>query len=222
MKDTASLVTTAYTAIYRKIVGLEYQPGQRLSEKLLITDLDIGRTPIREALRSLESDMLVESQPKKGVVVRPITLQNTKAVFTALTILETGVAELAVLGDHLLEIEAMNEANHRLAKAVDALDVFTLVDSNNDFHAAFSRCSANIYIIEALRKTRCEANRLAYLSFANEIGPEQPLRNHYNQVIEQHQAMIDCIKKRDGTALKEITLAHIAVFKQRIVNYLAS
>jgi len=87
------LATVAYDEIYRKIVCLEYEPGRQLYEQDLIDDLSIGRTPIREALCNLASDMLIESQPNKGVIVRPLTLQNTKAVFAALETLELGIVK---------------------------------------------------------------------------------------------------------------------------------
>jgi len=74
-----TLSATAYEKIYRKIISLEYEPGQRLEENQLVKQLGIGRTPIREALLSMSADMMVESQLNKGFVVSPITLQKTKA-----------------------------------------------------------------------------------------------------------------------------------------------
>ena len=50
-----SLVATAYEKIYRKIISLEYEPGQRLEENQLVKQLGIGRTPIREALLNLSA-----------------------------------------------------------------------------------------------------------------------------------------------------------------------
>jgi DNA-binding GntR family transcriptional regulator len=222
MHTKDSLVTTAYQAIYRKIVTLEYAPGRQLGEKLLVTDLAIGRTPIREALRALEADMLVESQPKKGVIVRPVTLQNTRSVFSALEVLETGVATLSCRGNHEQACTAMQEANLQLSHAVETLNIFGIVDSNSAFHTAFASCSDNIYLTEALRKTRCEANRLAYLSFNNEISSEQPLRDHYANVITQHNEIINLVKTRDASGLQKMIQQHIIIFKQRIMHYLTS
>ena len=61
-----SLAADAYRAIYRNIVSLSYEPGQRLEENQLVEQLGIGRTPVREALLSLAADLLVESAPGKG------------------------------------------------------------------------------------------------------------------------------------------------------------
>ena len=77
------LAVTAYQLIYRNIMTLKYEPGQRLEEKQLVEQLGIGRTPIREALMHLSADFMVESQHNKGFIVRPITLQNTSSVHRA-------------------------------------------------------------------------------------------------------------------------------------------
>lgn len=216
------LVSVAYDAICRKIITLEYEPGQQLNEQVLTEDLSIGRTPIREALCNLNADMLIESQPGKGVIVRAITLQNTKSVFKALEIFETGVAALALQNRNTEYITLMEEANTAMKQAMESMDVYALVDTNNDFHIAYSNCSKNIYLVEALRKVRCEANRLAYLSFANEIVSEQSLFEHYKRVVVQHDTIIEHLTARNEEELTKVLLLHIAEFRTRIIGYLAS
>ena len=216
------LVSVAYDAIYQKIITLEYEPGRQLNEQALTDDLSIGRTPIREALCNLNADMLIESQPGKGVLVRAITLQNTKSVFVALEILETGVAVQAMRNKISTHITLMETANVAMKAAMEEMDIYALVDTNNSFHIAFSKCSNNVYLVEALRKVRCEANRLAYLSFANEIASEQSLLEHYKRVVAQHDTIIKHLTERNEEELKEILMQHIAEFRKRIIGYLAS
>jgi DNA-binding GntR family transcriptional regulator len=217
-----SLVTVAYGEIYRRIVSLKYEPGRQLYEQNLMDDLSIGRTPIREALCNLASDMLIESQPNKGVIVRPVTLQNTKAVFAALETLELGIVKQAMINNITSHLQAMEQANASMTKAVEDMDIYALVDSNNSFHTSFSRCSNNVYLVEALRKVRCEANRLAYLSFANGIKTEQSLRAHYKRVMAQHDEIILYLREQREEELKKVLLQHIIDFKKRIIEYLAS
>ncbi len=217
-----SLADCAYDAIYRNIVTLTYGPGQYLEEGRLTEGLGIGRTPIREALQRLAADMLVESRPGKGFIVRPLTLQNTKAAFAALRIFELGVASLAArqaAGDTL---NAMRTANGQMRKAVQQEDIFSLVEANSRFHDLYARCSQNVYLVQALRKVRCETNRLAYLSYGNEIHPSRQLKDHYASVLKQHGQMIDAIAQHDETHLRQIVIAHIEIFKKRIIRYLAN
>ncbi len=216
-----SLGATAYQTIYSKIISLQFQPGQHLEEAALVEALGIGRTPVREALQRLAADLLVESQPGKGFVVRPITLQNTKAAFAALQILELGVADLAVRQENRILLEEMREANVQVADAVSEMDIYRLVEANSAFHDAYARCSDNIYLVQSLQKVRCETNRLAYLSFGNEIDPGRTLQEHYASVIDQHNAFIEAIRSRDAEGLKALIVEHIGIFKSRIIHYLA-
>ena len=216
------LGATAYEKIYRKIISLEYEPGLRLEENHLVKQLGIGRTPIREALLNLSADMMVESQPNKGFVVSPITLQKTKAAFAALKILELGIASLAVAQDVTHYLSQMEKANQSVKDAMTQMDILCLVEANRTFHNYFARCSNNEYLIQGLRKVRCETNRLAYLSYGNEIDPCNTLHNHYKSVINEHDDIIDYIKKRDDTGLKETICRHIKTFQKRVIHYMAS
>jgi len=215
-----SLAADAYRAIYRKIVSLAYEPGQRLEENQLVEQLGIGRTPVREALLSLAADLLVESAPGKGYTVRPITVQNTKAAFDALNILELGVARLAVRQDATPFLAAMEAANQAVSAAMQGMDILELVEANSAFHAHFAACSRNLYLAEALGKVRCETNRLAYLSYGNEIDLQRSLKEHYASVVAQHAKIIDCIRDRDEGGLKTVIEAHILIFKNRMIQYL--
>jgi len=216
------LGAAAYDKIYRKIISLKYEPGQRLEENQLVKQLGIGRTPIREALLNLSSDMMVESQPNKGFVVSPITLQKTKAAFEALKILELGVASLAVAQDVTRYLSQMEIANQSLKNVMKKMNILDLVEFNSTFHSYFAHCSNNEYLIRGLHKIRCETNRLAYLSYGNEIDPCNSLHDHYKSVISEHNDIIAYIKTRDETGLKETICRHIKTFQKRLIHYMAS
>ena len=215
------LGVTAYNHIYRKIMVLEYAPGQRLEEKQLMEELDIGRTPIREALLRLSADFMIEAIPKKGYIVRPLTVQNIKAAFAALKILEAGVATLAVKQDTRKLSTLMQEANQAVKAAVLTKDVLRLVESNNMFHHCFAQCSFNEYLVHSLEIVRCETNRLAYLSFSNEIDPLRSLADHYNSVVDQHDEIIHYLGKQNETHLKKTLTSHSQIFQNRIIMYMA-
>jgi DNA-binding GntR family transcriptional regulator len=216
------LAVSAYQLIYRNIMTLKFEPGQRLEEKQLMEQLGIGRTPIREALMHLSADFMVESQHNKGFIVRPITLQNTKAAFAALKILELGVAELAVRQDPGNLVDDMKAANEEVISAIREEDVVAMVEANSEFHNAFARTSRNDYLIQSLHQVRCETNRLAYLSFNNEVDPLRSLPEHYESVIAHHDGIIDAIARREEEPLKRTLSEHIQAFQNRILLFMAS
>jgi len=217
-----SKAITAYETIVKKIICLEYQPSQHLEENQLVEDLGIGRTPIREALLRLHGERMVESHPKKGVIVRPITLQNTKAMFESMKIIEFGVVDVAINKDCSIFIDKMNDANKRVIKAVKTNDAFELVEANHDFHMNFAKCSQNEFLIRADYDVRSEAKRLSYLSYDNIIDPDKPLETHYESVMHEHELMIDYLLKKDAEKLKNLIEEHILTFRQRIIIFMTS
>jgi GntR family transcriptional regulator, rspAB operon transcriptional repressor len=216
------LGATAYEAICRKIITLEFRPGQILDEKQLMADLEIGRTPIRESLLRLAGDGWIELQPNRGAVVPPITLQSTKALFEAMRVLEIGIAGLAVNQNTALLVARMEATDERVKVAMRTGDVLGLVEANHDFHMDFARCSKNEYLIRAVSEVRNQAKRLAYLSYSSEIEPERSLQVHYESVVNEHEEFMNCLKAKDEARLKEMVVQHIDTFQQRIIRYMSS
>jgi DNA-binding GntR family transcriptional regulator len=216
------LAVTAYETIVRKIICLEYQPSQHLEENQLVEDLGIGRTPIREALVRLHGEKMVESHPKKGVIVRPITLQNTKAMFESMNIMEIGLVDIAINKDCSNFIEKMKTTNLNVQKAIQANDVFGLVEANHEFHMNFAKCSQNEFLVRAVGDIRTEAKRLSYLSYDNIIDPQKPIEAHYEVVFQEHEKIINTLLEKDGDGLKKLIKDHILTFRQRIIVFMTS
>jgi GntR family transcriptional regulator, rspAB operon transcriptional repressor len=216
------LGVTAYELICRKIITLGYKPGAILDEKLLMADLDLGRTPIREAILRLAGEGWIETQPNRGAMVPPITIQGTKAVFEAMRILEQGVAGLAVNQNIDEQLTAMRAANALVKKAIAGNDILPLVDANHLFHLAYAECARNEFLLRACLEVRNQAKRLAYLSYANDMGMNRSLQGHYEAVVHEHETIIACLAEKNETSLKEILAQHINAFQGRIVAYMSS
>jgi len=216
------LAITAYETILKRIICLEYEPSQHLEENQLVKDLGIGRTPIREALVRLHGEKMVESHPNRGVIVRPITLQNTKAMFESMNIFEFGVADIAVTKNCTTYIKQMKEANKEIQKTIESYDLFGMVEANHLFHMNFAKCSQNEFLIRAIHDVRSEAKRLSYLSYNNIIGPEQNLESYYEAVVLEHEKIIACLEGRDKKQLKELLTNHIHTFRERIILFMVT
>lgn len=223
-KDTTKLPLTAlaYEKILARIINLHYRPGESLEEKQVMADLDLGRTPVREALLRLAGEGLLESRPNKGMLVPSITLQSVKATFEAMRIFELGVAALAVKQDSEPFMKEMEDANTSVKKAIDAGDVLGLVEANHAFHIAFAGCSRNEYLVRGVEEVRRAAKRLSYLSYAKDLGPENTLGMHLDSVIGEHRQMMTLLAARKEAALSEIIIHHIRAFQERIVYFLTS
>jgi DNA-binding GntR family transcriptional regulator len=216
------LGVTAYRRIYREIITLAYEPGQRLEEKWLMEHLGMGRTPIREALIRLAGEKLVASEPGRGFMVRPITLQNIKATFGAMKILEAGVADLTAQHDVSDHLEKMKEANREVKEAMTRGDLLGLVEANHVFHHYYARCSFNDYLVHYLNEIRSEAKRLSYMSYANDMDGGTSLEEHYRSVAREHADIIGHLRKKRTNALKKTVLTHISAFQRRILMFMST
>ncbi|MBU1565720.1 MAG: GntR family transcriptional regulator [Proteobacteria bacterium] len=216
------LGVAAYEQICRKIITLVYKPGAILDEKQLMADLEFGRTPIREAILRLAGEGWIETQPNRGAMVPPITIQGTKAVFEAMKILELGVANLAVNQNIDEQLTAMRSAGEQVKESIENGDILRLVDANHVFHLAYADCAKNEFLTRACLEVRNQAKRLAYLSYANDIGMNRSLQGHYEAVVNEHEAMITCLFDKNEVRLKEIILQHINAFQSRILAYMSS
>lgn len=216
------LAMAAYETILKRIICLEYQPSQHLEENQLVEDLGIGRTPIREALVRLHGEKMVESHPNRGVIVRPITLQNTKAMFESMTIFEFGVAEIAMTKNCNSSIRQMEAANQEILAATASNDLFEMVEANHRFHMNFAGCSQNEFLVRAIHDVRSEAKRLSYLSYNTVIGPEKNLETYYTKVVEEHDKIIAALQGQDAQGLKHLLTAHIMTFRERIIRFMIS
>lgn len=221
-KNKQPKAVAAYKTIIKKIICLEYQPSQHLEENQLVEELGIGRTPIREALVRLQGEKMVESHPNKGVIVRPITLQNTKAMFESMHIFEFGVVDIAANKDCSIYIELMEESNERVKNAILSNKVFDLVEANHNFHMSFAKASQNEFLIRGVEDVRKEAKRLSYLSYNNIIDPKRPLKAHYESVVEEHKEIITALKDKNSDQLKLLLKEHIDTFRDRIILFMTS
>ena len=221
-ENRQSFAITAYEKIYQKIVTLDFEPGQHLEEKQLIERLEMGRTPIREALLRLVGEHIVESQPGRGYIVRPITLQNIKATFEMMKILKTGVVSIAVRQNVTPFLAKMEKAGAAVKAAIKDGNPLDLVAANHDFHQYYARCSHNEYLVRGISQIRNEAKRLSYLSYANEVDPGISLGDHYNSVIHEHDVIINCLRDKNSELLKETILEHIKAFQRRIILFMSS
>src|SRR5690606_17851274 len=107
----------AYLKLLEEIRRGELQPGARLRENELAERLGISRTPVREAIRQLESDGLVVHLPRQGATVRTLEYPEIMELYEMRTVLEGTAARLAARGASEVEIAELRALNDELAQA---------------------------------------------------------------------------------------------------------
>ncbi|MCC8189836.1 MAG: GntR family transcriptional regulator, partial [Planctomycetes bacterium] len=148
MQDKSTLKIRAYTIIKQKIVSCQLEPGSPVSEKELMQEIGVSRTPVREALGLLESEKLVKVFPKRGVFVTDITEKEILDIYTMRICLESTAVRLAVpYLDEKDDIERFH-ALYSSAEYSATFEEHLAID--REFHLGIARASRNEYMYETI------------------------------------------------------------------------
>lgn len=150
-------VEHAERCIRDAIVEGRYRPGERLVEQRIAQDLELSRTPVREALRRLEADGLVRSEPNRGATVRPVTAEDILDVYELRALLESHAARRAATRAGPEQVARMHVALAGFDRAVPAVStiegVRELHRCNEAFHVAVVEAARDERLLRMLRRT---------------------------------------------------------------------
>ena len=115
----------------------QFKPGEKISESVLAEKFGISRTPVREAIRQLETEGFLTVHPRRGAVISSFTAQDVREFYELKALLEGFAVRKAIpyLTDE--DIERMRDLNRQMVKFVRTGDVQSLFNAHNQFHEVF-------------------------------------------------------------------------------------
>ncbi|MDQ6600944.1 GntR family transcriptional regulator [Bacillus salipaludis] len=167
-------------AIREAIVTGEYEPGQKLSETALSEHFQVSRTPIREALKQLEREGLVEIIPRVGTCVTKPTEQELKELFTLKEVLEGLAAGLFAEKGDAAEIKKVRQAVDDMEEALLTSDNKLYVNANSVFHDTILEGANNSklsYMLN-LMLNQIPYNRYVFITIGDPARREKSLNEH--------------------------------------------
>jgi DNA-binding GntR family transcriptional regulator len=202
--DDISRAEYVYRRLREGIRGGLYRPGQRIREVQIAAELQTSRTPVREAIRRLESDRLVEDVPGSGLAVRRLTPAQLHELYVFRSALEGAAAEMAAQQASELDIAAMDDALRLMREA--AADPIRAAQMNRHFHAAIQRAARNGFLDQALASM---ADFMALLPGTTYDAP-----GRMAEVLEEHRAVLDAIRRRAPADAAQAMRAHLKAAAQ--------
>ena len=198
--------TQAYRHLRELIIRTELRPGAALVETELMRRLDVGRTPLRDALRQLDQEGLVEILPRRGTFVTQVTLRDLQQIFEVRSGLEDIVAGLAVERCTPDDLETMGGLVERLDGngVADSSDVAL----DGELHAFLLRIARNPLLEDLYRRVADASLRLLYLT---NCGMEDRVEQRAT-----FQAVYTALARHDGAALAETLRDHVRAFRDRV------
>ena len=173
--------------IVEGIVSGRWKPGERIVERRIATELEVSQTPVREALRELESLRLIESAPNKGVRVRNLTAADLEEIYPVRAGLEQIAAELAAPA-LAKDTSALEPEVRALYEADRASDAEAQVRHTVAFHRELVRASGNSVLLHTWESLGIEIWTTLSIRW---LGTVQ------EKYAEEHQAVVDAFKRRD-------------------------
>lgn len=188
----------AYQELLEAIRNGRLQPGARIVENELAQQLGISRTPVREAIRRLESEGLICSTPHKGMTVAQLDYQAVIELYQMREVLEGVAASLAA--KHAAEPEIYN-LREILAAETRSQDPQSHARHNQRFHNALYHAAHNRYLLKSLNSLRDAMSLLGATTYR--------LEHRSESACAEHQRILDAIEQGDSLAAEQAAREHI-------------
>lgn len=208
MNDYLPLRDVVFNTLREAIFKGDIEPGERLMEIKLAEKLGVSRTPIREAIRMLQLEGLVNMTPRKGSVVAEISNEDLKNVLEVRIVLEKLAVEKACLNISEDEIQQLNDNIKLFKKVVNGNDPNEIAKIDVEFHDIIYKSTGNDRLIQILSNIREQMYR-----YRLEYIKDQDTRC---TVLSDHEKLIEAIVKKDTEEAKKIIVGHIEHQKKTI------
>lgn len=199
-----SLQQRVYIHLKEAINEQIYKPGDILNERKISTELNVSRTPVREAFKALEAEDIVQYIPYRGVMVKSLSIDDLKHIFQIREALEVLVIKLAVdkinnetlrkLQQCIQKQEALTEGSEKRIQEFMKLDM--------EFHNILADISGNPFLKQLILDIRDKIARLGATALYR--GPQR-----FQETLEEHRNIVKSLKADDYTLASNAMEQHI-------------
>jgi GntR family transcriptional regulator, rspAB operon transcriptional repressor len=209
---TKSLRETAYAAIKHRIITCAFRPGEYINELQLSALLMIGRTPVHQALDRLMMEGMVEVIPRKGVIVKPVSLNDVLQISEVRIINEPYGARLAAERADVADIAELADIVKRGEHWASLRNVENMMLLDRDFHLLIARAARNGVLGELLRSLHERSLRFWFISLN--------VPTQYQSVQHEHTAILSAIRRHDPARAEAEMRGHLESFRANVSRFL--
>lgn len=205
-----SASATAYAHLREQIIDCARAPGERLTESEVATQMHLGKTPVREALRQLVHEGLVVVHPRRGYVVAPVTLSDVEDLCGLRLIVEP--AAVALAAEHMDDdvAAALEKLCHIGYEVSDPESVRAFHRVNRSFHSTIARACGNPRLAALIDQLLVESQRI--IQFGMLLQP------HSDEAVHSHEALLDALKARNASAARRIVAQEIRDTQRMVID----
>ena len=196
----------AYETLKHAIITGQIPAGSRIVETEYADKLHISRTPLREALRKLERDGLVEYVLRRGVVVRAFTLADVEEIYTIRNALEMLTLPNIIENATPDDIRSMRDKLRQMDSLVEKNDIESLSPLARDFHSQLTSISGLNRILRVIQSQDEYIRRFSAMAIARENRRESAHKEHYQ--------LVEYVEQKDLESFERLMRKHIERSKE--------
>jgi DNA-binding GntR family transcriptional regulator len=200
----------AHQILREAIATGRLKPGARVLESELAALLEMSRTPVREAIATLEAEGLVSVDGARGRIVTKLDYQSMMELYAVREVLEATAAGLAARNASEMELVALRGMIELEEQMLE--DAGRLADHNRRFHEAIYYCSHNRYILKMLEYIQ---TGMLLLGQVTRVGAERR-----ETALSEHRAIVEAIEARDAGAAEAAVRHHVRQAQQARIQLL--
>lgn len=189
-------------------------PGAKLNERELCEQLRISRTPLREAIKMLASEGLVELLPNRGAVALSLNEQDVIDTFEVMANLEAQSGELAaarITDDELAEIKALH---YEMLASFTRRDLPRYYALNAQIHERINAATKNPVLVRTYAQLNARLQALRFRS--NQDGQK------WQHAVQEHEQMIIALERRDAATMRKVLLEHLNNKRDAVLELMKS
>jgi DNA-binding GntR family transcriptional regulator len=202
----------AYLMLKDLILTSNLAPGEMLDERYLMETLEIGRTPLREAIQRLAHEGLVAIAPRKGSWVTDLSISDLQELIAARELVEPAVAASAASRATSADIEHLQQLIEAVSGAYKAGDLLASIQADRDFHRTIALIGGNRYLAGVVDDINTATLRYWHLSFKH--------AGDLFQTCDHHLKIVDQLKRQDPQGARLALHDHIELFRVRMQQVL--
>lgn len=208
-----SAADMAYGGIIDLVLNSELRPGERTSVNLLAARLDLGRTPVKEAITRLQTEGLLSVAGRSGTMVNRTDYAQTEQLFALRRALEDFAADFAVQNATARDLQQIKRC---LAKLGRSNTTSEFVRANVEFHSLIVAAAGNPFLIRFYGQLQIQLQIVTYL-VRRGFDPKAAAARH-----REHTAIVKALEKRDASALKNALSTHVLTTERAILATLTA
>lgn len=210
-KENKSLTSLIFDKIREDILNDKYRAGDKIVEAKLADELGVSRTPVREALKQLELDGLVDNIPNRGVVVKGISNQDIHDIYTIRVAIEGIAARWAVERMEDSVVDDLKEIYDLMEFYTFKDDIDKIFELNTKFHETIYKATKSRYLEQVLKDFQ--------LFIKSTRNKSLQCAGRSSEALAEHKAIVDGFIEKDAEKAYQATVRHIESSRQNAQRF---